>query len=307
VIDTHCHIIPKFEFYNPEEIIKSAREAGVTKMICIGCDFEDIEQTLPLVDQYPEIIYAAIGLHPECVKEDSDIEEMFMKFQDIFLSNKEKIFGIGECGLDYHYSDSEVIHEKQRKLFCKHIELCIREDKPLIIHTRDAWADTFEILEKYDLRNKGQSVISASRVSFPQSRESVSLASHKEKELGTNPNGIPRFALDDIGNTPINPFNKDLILTSGIIHSFTGGPKEAKKAVELGFKLGINGIITFKNKTVDPIREAVKLVGLENIVLETDSPFLSPEPFRGKRNEPARIKEIAEYLLGSIYNLECRI
>ncbi|MEI7604416.1 MAG: TatD family hydrolase [bacterium] len=262
MIDTHCHIISKFGYTDVDSIIKNAYMNGVNKFICIGCDFEDIEQTLNLNILYPGIVYSAIGLHPETVKEDSNIEELWFSFLNIFNNNKENIFAIGECGLDYHYSNSEEIHNKQKLLFRKHIELCIEENKPLIIHTRDAWEDTFSILNDYNLKSK--------------------LTKHHIISNDSAEKGFPEMDID---------------LTCGIVHSFTAGPEEALKCIELGFKLGINGVITFQTKTADPIREAVLNVDLENIVLETDSPFLSPEPYRGKVNEPARIKDIAKYIL----------
>lgn len=264
MIDTHCHIIPKFDFNNPEQTISNAISAGVNKFIAIGCDFPDIEEVFILKKAYPEQIFLAVGLHPECVQEDSNIDEMWLQFYEIVMKNKDEIFAIGECGLDYHYANKEIeetaenIHIMQRDLFRRHIELSIETDKPLVIHTRDAWEDTFSILDEFDVKNKK-----------------------------TN-----HHVITDRGEFP----NMNIDMTCGVIHSFTGGVDEAKKSIERGFKLGINGIVTFKNKTAEPIREAVKFAGKENIVFETDSPFLSPEPYRGARNEPARIKDIAEFV-----------
>ena len=257
MIDTHCHILPKFGYLDTDTIIQNANKAGVTKMISIGCDYEDIEETIKLSEKYKGIIFASLGLHPECVKLDSNIDEMFEKFKAIIQNNLNKIIAIGECGLDYHFSNDPIIHNKQKKLFKKQIELCIDIQKPLIIHTRDAWEDTFNLLDQTDFKNK---------------------------QLGY-------FEIKDTNTSQIN---KTILIETGIVHSFTGGILEANESIKRGFKLGINGIITFKNSNI--IREAVKSVGIGHVVFETDSPFLSPEPFRGQTNEPARVKEIAEFV-----------
>ena len=257
MIDTHCHILPKYGYTDLSEIINNAKNAGINKMICIGCQFEDFDETFEATEKYPNIIYCAIGLHPENIKEDSNINKMFEDFKRIVLNNKDKIFAIGECGLDYHFSDNKHIHKMQQELFLKHLELCIELQKPIIIHTRDVWEDTFRLLDEISFKTHLQDT-------------------HIIKDQG---NSFP---------------NMDISLTSGIVHSFTGNITQAQECIKRGFKVGINGIVTFK-KSAD-IREAVKYIGLNNIVLETDSPFLTPEPYRGKVNEPAHIKEIAYFI-----------
>jgi|GEM_PF-268738 len=263
MIDTHCHIIPKFEYNNPKETIHNAVKNGVNKMIVIGCDFEDIEQCFNLQKNFPDNVLVAIGLHPETVHIDTNVHEAWEKFQTIVENNLNNIFAIGECGLDFHYfsdEDAEVITKKQMVLFKKHLDLCKKIQKPVIIHTRDAWESTFQLFNEYDFQNVKMS----------------------------------NSSIQDLENSsfPI----RDIKLTNGIVHSFTGGKYEAEICIKNNFKLGINGIVTFQNKSIDALRQAVKFAGKENIVLETDSPFLTPVPYRGQKNEPARIKDIAEFV-----------
>lgn len=259
--DTHCHIIDKFKFTDPQSVINRAKLAGVNQMICIACDLDEVSQLIPLLKKNPEVVYGAIALHPEVVKKDSNIDEIWRDIKSHILDNRDLIFAIGECGLDYYRAKDEEVRIKQRDLFKRHIQLSFDLDFPLIIHTRDAWEDTFKILDEMNVIDRK--------------------TTHHIISEETEQDKFPNMTVD---------------ITCGIIHSFTGGIEEAKKCIERGFKLGINGIVTFKGTNSDPIREAVKYVGLENIVLETDSPFLTPEPYRGQINEPAHIKEIAEFI-----------
>lgn len=220
LIDTHLHLIGYD--YDIEEIIKKAKDNDVKKLIVSGADIEDNFLNIETLSQYDNI-YFTCGYHPELADKvtDKDLEKL-----EKLLSNS-KVLAVGEIGLDYYYSKDN--KDKQQELFRKQLDLAKKHNLPVVIHTRDAFIDTYNILKEYDLK--------------------------------------------------------------GVIHCFSGSYETAKMYTELGFLLGIGGVVTFKNSN---LKEVVKKIGIENIVLETDSPFLSP--YRGEKNEPSNIKYIAEFL-----------
>ncbi|MGD0977328.1 MAG: TatD family hydrolase [Minisyncoccia bacterium] len=240
MIDSHCH--PQFPQYDNdrEEMIKRALDAGVypvksgeagakqfdgVKMICVGTDLETSKQAIELAEKY-EGIWATVGLHPN---DKPNFQFSISDFQEL-LDNK-KVVAIGEVGLDYYRIINPA--EKQKEIFKQFIELAIRKNLPLVIHSRDTHNDLVELL----------SAISSRLSSAP-----------------------------------------------GVIHSFTGSWLEAKQFIDLGFYIGLNGIITFS----DDYAEMVSQIPLEKILLETDAPYLAPPPFRGKRNEPLFVKYVAQ-------------
>ena len=221
--DTHCHLYKEY-YDNLEEILNAAKENQINRYIVAGCDSVSNKEVIELVNNYDNI-YGNLGIHPENVDEykESDIE--FIKDN---LDNK-KIIGIGEIGLDYHYTKENKVN--QIKLFEKQLQIAQDLDIPVVIHSREATQDTIDTLKKYKVK--------------------------------------------------------------GVIHSFSGSLEVAKIYIKMGFVLGINGVITFKNSN---LKEVVKEVGLKNIILETDSPYLTPHPYRGKQNSPKYILEIAEFV-----------
>lgn len=224
-IDTHLHL--STEDYHEDEIkdvLAQAKANGVEKYIVCGCSRNEIKNVLQMyIDK--EDIYLAIGYHPEFAdilnKKDLEILEKIVQ--------QENVVAIGEIGLDYHYSKDN--KNRQKRIFDEQLKLAEKYNKPVVIHTRDAIEDTYQILKK-----------------------------HKVK---------------------------------GVIHCFSGSYEMALKFIDLGFYLGIGGVITFKNSK---LKDTVLKIGLEHIVLETDSPYLSPEPYRGKKNGPQNIYHIAKYL-----------
>ena len=226
MIDSHCH--PQFPQYDNdrEQIIKHAQDARV-QMICIGTDIETSKQAIELANKY-EGVWATVGLHPNDKIHDSG----FTIYEYEKLLQNKKVIAIGEVGLDYYRIVNPV--EKQQTIFKQFIELAIKNNLPLVIHSRDAFEDLHSILKSYFINPKSSS--------------------------------------------------------NGVIHSFTGTWPEAEKFLELGFYIGLNGIITFS----DQYREMVSQIPLDKILLETDAPYLAPPPFRGKRNEPLYVKYVAE-------------
>lgn len=222
MIDTHCHL-GKEDYDNIEEVIKHMES---NNMIVSTASPSDIKEVVNLCEKYDNI-YGTIGIHPEFAdtytKEDLADLEKYLKHP--------KIVGLGEVGLDYHYTKDN--KKKQQELFILQIKLANIYHKPLVIHSRDALEDTYNILEKYK--------------------------------------------------------NEDL---KGVMHCYSGDVTYAKKIINLNMYLGIGGVLTFKNEK--KLKEVVNALSAKYFVLETDSPYLTPEPFRGKKNEPVNIKYVAK-------------
>ena len=223
-IDTHCHLSVE-DYDNIDEIIYENRKANIEKIIISGCTKESIIESIELSNEYDDV-YLTIGYHPSeaSIITDSDID----LFEDQLKSNK--IVGIGEIGLDYHYGDDNI--DKQKELFRRQMSIAEKLHLPVVIHSRDATLDTINILKEF-------------------------------------PN------------------------VKGDIHCFSGSYETAMIYISMGYKIGIGGVVTFKNSKLS---EVVKKIGLNNIILETDSPYLTPEPYRGKKNTSKYIVNIAEKL-----------
>ena len=221
LIDTHCHISNE-DYNNKEEIIKNMED---NIMIVSTASPKDINEVIELCETHKNI-YGTIGIHPEFA--DTYKNEDLKKIEKYL--NHPKIVGIGEIGLDYHYTKEN--KEKQKELFIKQIKLANKYKKTIVIHSRDAIEDTYNIIEKY-----------------------------KNKNIKCN------------------------------MHCFSGSLEMAERFVKLGVKLGIGGVLTFKNEK--KLKEIVHALDIHNFVLETDSPYLTPEPLRGQKNEPRNVKYVA--------------
>lgn len=226
IIETHCHL----DYLKNEplqDILKKSEEAGIEKIITISVEPDNFDVVKELANQHAQI-YFTQGIHPHDAKLSTDealkiIEERV---------NDEKMVAVGEIGLDYHYDNSP--REKQREVFRAQLDIAIKHDKPVVIHSRDADEDMMTIL--------------------------------KEK--------APKLK------------------RKGVVHSFTSGPELAQTAIDLGFYLGFNGIITFKK--AQEVRDIVELCPIERILTETDAPFLTPVPHRGKENAPFYLPHVIE-------------
>ena len=216
--DNHCHLSE-----NAEEEILKARKALVAGFINVGTDFETSSESIEKAKIFPDV-WATAGVHPHEARKGIDgIED---------LLEDSNVVAVGEAGLDYHYDHSP--REDQKKVFAQQIELANKSELPLVIHTREAWEDTFKILDS---------------------------------------EGLPK---------------------SIVFHCFTGGTIEAKECLERGANLSFSGIITFKNS--ESLREAASECPLDRAMIETDSPYLTPVPFRGKKNEPANVVLVGQEL-----------
>lgn len=223
MIDTHCHLEQK-DYENLDEVIKKMDKNII---IASGTDINSNKEILSLCPKYNNI-YCTIGIHPEFANiTDEEMSNMLLHLEQN-LNNK-YVVGIGEIGLDYHYEGFN--KEKQIDLFIKQLDLARKYNKTVVIHSRDAINDTFEILKNY----------------------------------------------------------KDL---KKVIHCYSSSLEMAKRFIEINCKLGIGGVLTFKNS--DKIKEVVKNIDLSYLLLETDSPYLTPEPFRKYKNEPYNIIYVAK-------------
>ena len=216
--DNHCHLSE-----NAEEEILKARKALVAGFINVGTDFETSSEAIEKAKILPDV-WATAGVHPhEARKGIEGIED---------LLEDSNVVAVGEAGLDYHYDHSP--REDQKKVFAEQIELANKSELPLVVHTREAWEDTFKILDS---------------------------------------EGVPK---------------------SIVFHCFTGGTIEAKECLERGAYLSFSGIITFKKS--ESLREVASECPLDRAMIETDSPYLTPVPFRGKKNEPANVGLVGQEL-----------
>lgn len=225
LIDTHAHINMLSDI---DGSIKEARESGVGKIIVPTATSDDFNDCLALAHKYDDM-YALLGVHPEdCEKFNNDTAKRIIELYD-----DEKVVGIGEIGLDYHYTKENI--KAQKDCFITQLEIAKILKAPIVIHDRDAHKDVFDIL-------------------------------------------------------------KDMKSEQVLMHCFSGSIETMYQALDLGYKIAIGGVVTFKNAKT--IKEVALKIPLDSLVLETDCPYLTPHPFRGLENSPKYIgfvaKEIAK-------------
>ena len=229
MIDSHCHLDHTPLFENLQDVINRAKSVGVNQFLTISTSIKSFENIKKIILNYKDV-FGTVGIHPHETKLHKDISKNSL----IELkSNYNKIIGIGETGLDFYYENSDKIIQK--KIFIEHIEAALELDLPLIIHSRSAEEDTFNILNDFLLKK-------------------------------------PKI----------------------LMHCFTGSKNFAKKLINIGAYFSFSGIITFKNAT--ELVETVSTIPDDRLLIETDSPFLSPEPKRGLKNEPSFIIHTAKKL-----------
>jgi TatD DNase family protein len=224
-VDSHCHINFPELAVNMDGVLAHMREYEVVNALCVSVNLADFSQVLALAEQYPHI-YASVGVHPDY----EGVEEPSVA-RLVELAQHPKVIAIGETGLDYFRLKGNL--EWQRERFRNHIRASRESGKPLIIHTREAAADTLRIM-----------------------------AEEKAAEA------------------------------SGVMHCFTETWEVAEAALAMGFYISFSGIVTFKN--AKQLKEVAQRVPLESILIETDAPYLAPVPHRGKLNQPAYVKHVAE-------------
>ena len=229
MIDSHVHLDDEAFKGDREDIIKSLGENGIELVINNSSDLPSSERSVELANKY-ENIYAAIGVHPhEARTYDDEVEKRLIE-----LSRDKKVLAIGEIGLDYYYDNSP--RDVQKEVFKRQIELAAKLKKNIVIHSRDAAKDTFDILkeahEKYDF--------------------------------------------------------------TALIHCFSQSVDMMREYLKMGDYIALGGAVTFKNAKTP--KEVAKAVDLYRLLLETDCPYMTPVPYRGKRNEPKLVKFTCQYI-----------
>lgn len=211
IIDSHAHYDDSSFDADREDILRELFSGDICKIMNIGCSVKSSYSSVKLAEEYAGI-YAAVGLHPDAADEIDRMDEIRK------LCDNKKVAAIGEIGLDYHYEEHS--RDIQKKAFEEQLRLAAELDMPVVIHSRDAWEDTMELLRKY--RPKG------------------------------------------------------------VMHCFSGSAEIAREIVGMGMYVGFTGVVTFKN--AKKALKALEAVPTDRLLVETDCPYMSPEPNRGKRN-----------------------
>lgn len=224
IFDVHAHYDDEKFDEDREELLSSLPSLGVKAVVNASVDLATAKRAIEFTEKYP-FMYAAVGIHPENLE---GLEDNYLKVLGDLYENNKKVVAIGEIGLDYYW---DIPKEPQLKVFEDQLKLSIELDVPVVIHDREAHADTMRILKKY------------------------------------NPKKV-------------------------LLHCYSGSKEMLKEVLKLGAFISMGGVVTFKNARV-PV-EVAEAVPLDRLFLETDCPYLSPVPFRGKRNSSEKIAFIAE-------------
>jgi TatD DNase family protein len=216
-VDNHCHL----EVADAADLVDEAAAAGVERIVNVGTDVDASRTAIDIARRFAGV-WATAGVHPHEAKLGLDGLESLLA--------RPEVVAVGECGLDFHYDHSP--RPVQRDVFAAQVALALAHDLALVIHTREAWDDTFAVLAA---------------------------------------EGIPERT---------------------VFHCFSGGPAEARRALDTGACLSFSGIVTFK--TADDLRAAAALCPLDRLLVETDAPYLAPVPHRGKPNRPAWVALVGE-------------
>lgn len=224
-VDSHCHLDFPELIENEAAVLALMADKGVTHALCVSVKLETLPGIIGLAERHANL-FASVGVHPD----NADCEEPD-EARLLELAAHPKVVAIGETGLDYYWHKDAP--EWQRARFRTHIRAARVAGKPLVIHTREAAADTLQVM--------------------------------KEEEAGE---------------------------AGGVMHCFTETWQVAEAALDQGFYISMSGIVTFKNALT--VREVAGRVPLDRLLVETDSPYLAPVPYRGKTNQPAYVKHVAE-------------
>lgn len=229
LIDSHCHLNYEGLAERQDEVLASARERGITGFLNISTRQREWDDVISVAERNADV-WATVGVHPHEADAHPDLGAAAL----VEAASHSRVIAIGECGLDYYYDKSD--RTAQRERFQAHIEAAREAGLPLVVHTREAEADTADMLE--------QAV----------------------KEGGI----------------------------AGVLHCFTGSAELARKGLDLGFYVSLSGIVTFKN--AQNLQETAKWLPADQMLVETDSPFLAPVPHRGKTCEPAFVADTAAFI-----------
>jgi len=220
LIDTHCHLAFEQFAGDIDAVVERSRAAGVTGWVTIGTNTQENRKAVELAGRF-ENMYATVGIHPHYAQNATADDFAEMKR----LAQNQKVVAIGETGLDFHYAFSK--QNDQKRVFAEQLELARQMNLPVVVHSRDAFDDTIEILDRFG-------------------------------------EGVKRV----------------------VFHCFGGSAEQARIVIEKGFYVSFTGAVTFKN--AENLRQVAALVPLGRLMVETDCPYMSPEPMRKQKiNEPA--------------------
>lgn len=242
IFETHAHYDDEQFDSGREALLASLPDCGIKRVVNVGASIASTRNSIELAEKY-DFIYAAVGVHPSEIEELN--EERFNWLRE--LTKLEKVVAVGEIGLDYYWDKEPEVQERQRYWFKRQMELAKEANLPIIVHSRDAAADTLQVMKE----------------------------AHAEE--------IP-----------------------GVVHCYSYSPEIAQEFLKMGYYIGVGGVVTFKN--AKKLKETVEQIPLERILLETDCPYMAPEPYRGKRNDsryiPYIVEKIAELKQVSIEEVE---
>jgi TatD DNase family protein len=273
LIDSHCHIDGEAFDGDRDEVVQRARDAGVIAMLNVGTGdphSDDFRKAVAVAERY-ENVFASVGVHPHDAKLYDDKADEHL----IDQAKSEKVIAWGEIGLDYYYDHSP--RDVQREVFRRQVRVAKDLNLPVIIHSRDANDETVEILTQ-EFSRSGDTLV-------PMSVASTRRSSAKSEDSGSNGVGVAGETGDGDRSVPA---------PSGIMHCFGGTAKMAEDLIAVGFLISFAGNVTFKK--AENLRDSARVVPLDKLLVETDCPFLTPIPFRGKRNEPAYVEHTARFL-----------
>ena len=227
-VDTHTHLYADVFNADRAALITKAINSGIKKFYMPNIDPDSVAPMMAVAAEFPENCFPMMGLHPGSV--DAGYREKMDQVQSAFTASR--FYAVGEIGIDLYWDKTHLVEQKE--VFASQVQLALDHRLPIVIHTRESFDVTCDILRSFK------------------------------------------------------------VLPKGIFHCFTGDTTQARKVLALGeFKLGIGGVLTFRNSGLDKVAESIDL---RHMVLETDAPYLAPAPFRGKRNEPQYLLEIARKL-----------
>lgn len=229
IFESHAHYEDKAFDEDREALLASLPENGIEGVVDVGSSIESCHLIVDMLPKY-DFMYGALGIHPSDIREVTEADFNWIENE---AKVNPKILAIGEIGLDYYWDKDN--KEQQQDFFEKQIDMAYRTNKPIIVHSREAARDTYELMR-------------ASRAA----------------ECG------------------------------GVIHCFSYPVEEARKYLDMGFYIGIGGVVTYKN--AEKLKEVTKYVPIDRILLETDCPYLTPVPYRGKRNCSLYIPEIVKQI-----------
>lgn len=227
IFETHAHYDDEQFESDREALLASLSDCGIKRVVNIGASIESTKNSIELAEKY-NFIYASVGVHPSEIAELN--EERFAWLRE--LTKLKKVVAVGEIGLDYYWDKEPKVQECQRYWFRRQMDLAREAGLPIVVHSRDAAADTMQVMKE----------------------------AHAEE--------IP-----------------------GVIHCYSYSPEMAFEFIKMGYYIGVGGVVTFKN--AKKLKETVEQIPLECILLETDCPYMAPEPNRGKRNDSRNLSYVA--------------